>query len=349
MSRVKADKPASRLKNLDDLIGSADGIEQPDSGLSSAQTKGPAAQIPKRQLRGITRDMNLADLQPFSGHPFHEYEGERLDDMVESIRSHGVLVPILVRKTGLACEILSGHNRVKAARLAGLSTVPAVVLENISDDEAWFYVVETNLMQRSFTDMSHSEKAAVIAAQHSKLFSQGKRNDILIELANLEKPHNIKENGTSSQVAKKSLTNQKVAEMYSLSKDTVARYLRINKLTTSLKKRLDDGSIPLISAVTLSFLKREEQDLLEECLTENNMSVNLKSSELLRRYSEKEALTKENINLMLGGKIGFRPKPNRTPAVKISKAIYAKYFKPEQSSKEVQEIVRKALELYFKN
>ena len=257
MSRVKTDKPASRLKNLDDLIGSADGIEQPDSGLSSAQTKGPAAQIPKRQLRGITRDMNLADLQPFSGHPFHEYEGERLDDMVESIRSHGVLVPILVRKTGLACEILSGHNRVKAARLAGLSTVPAVVLENISDDEAWFYVVETNLMQRSFTDMSHSEKAAVIAAQHSKLFSQGKRNDILNELANLEEPHSSEGSETLGQVGSKFHSDQRVAEMYSLSKKTVARYIRIHKLSPALKIRLDNGGIPLIPAVTLSFLKCE--------------------------------------------------------------------------------------------
>ena len=79
------------------------------------------------------------------------------------------------------------------------------------------------------------------------------------------------------------------------------------------------------------------------------MSVNLKSSDLLRRYSEKDTLTKDNINLILGGKIGFRPKPNRTPVVKISKAIYAKYFKPGQSAKEIQEIVRKALEMYYEH
>ena len=83
------------------------------------------------------------------------------------------------RRIGEVLEILAGHNRVNAAKLAGLSEVPAIILENISDEEAWIYIIETNLMQRSFADMSHSEKAAVIATQHSKLFSQGKRNDII--------------------------------------------------------------------------------------------------------------------------------------------------------------------------
>jgi len=173
--------------------------------------------------------------------------------------------------------------------------VPAIVLENISDEEAWFYVVETNLMQRSFTDMAYSEKATVIAIQQSKLFSQGKRNDILNELASIEKPHKTGENGTSPQVGNKFLANNYVAEMYSLSKNTVARYLRINKLTPPLKRRLDSGSIPFLPAVTLSFLRIEEQILLDECLTANNLSITLKSSDLLRQHSEKGGLTKDNI------------------------------------------------------
>ena len=138
-----------------------------------------SSRITKHQLLSFVRNVNLAELQPFTGHPFHEYEGERLQDMVESVRSHGILVPIIVRQNESGLEILAGHNRVKAAKIAGLSTIPAVILEDVSDEEAWFYAVETNLMQRSFTDLTHSEKAAVIAVQHSKLFSPGKRNDIL--------------------------------------------------------------------------------------------------------------------------------------------------------------------------
>ena len=346
MNKEKCNTPASRLKNLDSLFEHSGASEDP---VKTLQTSINPPDKTKRQGTGFTQNIALLNLSPFAGHPFREYEGERLDDMVESIRAHGVLIPIIVRRTDSGLEILAGHNRVKAAKLAGLTIIPAVILENIPDEEAWFYVVETNLMQRSFTDMSHSEKAAVIAAQHSKLFSPGKRNDILNELAKLEKPHGINENQTSPQVGERFRSDRLVAEAYSLSRNTVARYLRVNKLTPALKKRLDNGSIPFIPAVTLSFLRIEEQESLEECLAEANLSVNLKSSDLLRQYSEKGSLTKDNIILILKGEIGRRTIPNRVPAVRISKAVYAKYFKPEQTAKEVQEIVRKALDLYFKN
>jgi len=139
-----------------------------------------------------------------------------------------------------------------------------------------------------------------------------------------------------------------VADAYSLSKNTVARYLRINKLSPALKKRLDSGGIPFVAAVTISFLKPGEQDMLEECLTESGLPVTLKSSDLLREYSAKGSLAREDIIPILKGEIGRRAKPNRMPAIKISNTVYAKYFKPGQPVKEVQEIVRKALELYFK-
>ena len=367
MNAGRPRKPKSRLKYLEDLYNPESDVQPEenapasvDSALDKILNRAAAqvnpiggsltnsSRITKHQLLSFVRNVNLAELQPFNGHPFHEYEGERLQDMVESVRSHGILVPIIVRQNESGLEILAGHNRVKAAKIAGLSTIPAVILEDISDEEAWFYAVETNLMQRSFTDLTHSEKAAVIAVQHSKLFSPGKRNDILNELVKLEKPHDINGKQTAPQVGERLRSDQLVAEMYSLSKNTVARYLRVNKLTPELKNRLDNGSIPFMPAVTLSFLKLDEQVSLDECLTEANLSVNLKSSDLLRQYSEKGILTNENIILILKGEIGRRVKPNRTPTVKISKAVYAKYFKPEQTAKEVQDIVRKALEVYFK-
>ena len=110
-------------------------------------------------------------------------------------------MPIIARKFNTddeAFEILAGHNRINAAQLAGLSTVPAVVLEGITDEQAMVYVVETNLMQRSFADMKHSEKAAVIAMHHCKMFSQGKRNDILEQLKAPENP-GYEKNPTPSQ------------------------------------------------------------------------------------------------------------------------------------------------------
>ena len=163
----KTKKPA--LKNLDELFDQFG--DMPPAG------------------KNAIVEVEVGSLTPYPDHPFKLYEGERLDDLVESVRTNGVLVPIIVRRVDDALQILAGHNRVNSAKQAGLSTVPAIILEDISDDEAQVYVVETNLLQRGFADMSHSEKAAVITLHHSKMFSQGKRNDIIEQLKMLEKPH----------------------------------------------------------------------------------------------------------------------------------------------------------------
>ena len=126
-------------------------------------------------------------LVPYHKHPFKLYSGERLNDMVESVRKNGILNPILVQPTSNGkYEILSGHNRVQSAKTVGLTTIPAVVKENLSEDEADVYVIETNLIQRGFNDLLISERASVLLSRHSKLFSQGKRNDIINELKKLE-------------------------------------------------------------------------------------------------------------------------------------------------------------------
>ena len=207
------------------------------------------------------------------------------------------------------------------------------------------YVIETNLIQRSFSDMSHTEKAAVIALHHSKMFSQGKRNDIIEQLKIIENPHKHTDNETRSQVANKKKTISKVGQEYGLSKDTVARYLRVNQLISTLKDYLDNGYVAFLSAVALSYLNEDEQMLVADCIERNSLSVDMKKADILRRFSDKGKLNSESIYRILSGKTN--PKPNRTPTVKVDKAVYAKYFRPNQSVKEVQDIVEKALEMYF--
>jgi ParB family chromosome partitioning protein len=208
-------------------------------------------------------------------------------------------------------------------------------------------VVETNLMQRSFSEMSHTEKAAVIATQHGKLFSQGKRNDILRELQMLENPGKQAPEGTSAQVEHKLKSRDIVAMAYGLSKDTVARYLRIHHLIPELKARLDRGDFAFIPAVTLSFLKEAEQAALDTCLEREGLVVDMKTAETLRQLSGQGKLDADSILSVLTGEASRRPSPSRTPAVKIRKAVYARYFQPNQPAKEVQDIVEKALEQYF--
>ena len=108
--------------------------------------------------------------------------GERLNDMVESIREHGILNPVIVLKMDDGYEMLSGHNRANAAKIAGLFEVPAIIKVGLSESEAYVYVIETNLIQRSFAELFPSEKAAVMAAHYDKVCCQGKRNDIIREL-----------------------------------------------------------------------------------------------------------------------------------------------------------------------
>ena len=123
--------------------------------------------------------LNIDEIKPFRHHPFHLYEGERLDDMVESIKEHGILNPVIVRTVHGTYEMLSGHNRQNAAKLAGLKQIPAFVKKDLPDEEAYVYVIETNLMQRSFTDLSISEKAAVLEERYDKVLYQRKRDEIV--------------------------------------------------------------------------------------------------------------------------------------------------------------------------
>ena len=335
MATATATKP--RLKNLDDLFKLNGGINPLDQD----------APIERQPVKRQQSSMAVTQLTPFREHPFRLYTGERLDDMLESIKAHGVLVPIITRQVGGIFEILSGHNRVNAAKLAGLDVVPVIVLENISDAEAWVYVIETNLIQRSFADMSHSEKAAVIALHHAKLFSQGKRNDIIAELQMLENEHDKANHQTSVEISQKLNARESLAKEYGLKPFRIAQYIRIFQLIDSLKLRLDNNEFAVTPAVALSFLQDAQQQQLDRCLELNGFKVDMKKAEIFRQYSESGKLNEDSIYMILSGEIGQKPKPNRTPTVKVNKMIYAKYFRPDQPAKEVQEIVEKALEAYF--
>ena len=133
--------------------------------------------------------------------------------------------------------------------------------------------------------------------------------------------------------------------MFSLNLIIVSNLLQI-KSPWSLKTRLDNGEITFIPGVTLSFLKETEQFILDECIEQNGLYVDIKKADLLREFSEKNKLNEESIVRILSGET-MQKKSGRTPAVKISKTVYAKYFKAEQSAKDIQEIVEKALEMYF--
>jgi ParB family chromosome partitioning protein len=282
------------------------------------------------------RKININLLVPFKNHPFKPYEGQRFIDMVESVRANGILAPIIVRPTSdEKYEILSGHNRVAAAAAADLQTVPAVIYEGLTDEEALFVVTETNLIQRSFADMKHGERAIVIATHYNAMKKKsGYRSDLLGEIEGL----------TSSPVAKKSRkwTMGKLGEQYGLSKDTIARYLRVNRLIDELKERLDDGKIALRVAVTLSYLREKEQKIIEDILA-GGKTMSIKQVNMVREESEKGELNKTAIKRIFDP--GFFPA--KVKPVKFSGQFLSQYFNENQSSEEIEDVVAQALTMYF--
>ena len=199
-------------------------------------TENTSAKTTEVKAENGVEQIAIDSIKAFHNHPFHLYEGERLNDMVESIREHGVLNPVIVRKLGKGYEMLSGHNRANAAKLAGLTEIPAIVKVGLSEAEAYVYVIETNLMQRSFTDLLPSEKAAVMAAH----YDQGKRNDIIRELQILS---GADPDDTCCHNGNKLKSLDVIASEYGFSSRNAARYLRLNHLIQPFKNLMDENKI----------------------------------------------------------------------------------------------------------
>lgn len=292
-------------------------------------------------------EVEINKLIHFSNHPFKLYEGERFDDMVKSIKELGIIVPIIVRKKDDKYEILSGHNRVNAARIAGFDKVPILIKENIDDEEAILIVTETNLMQRSFSDMLYSERAAALSEHHKALKSQGRRTDLLQEIAVIMKVDNTNSEATSRLLGKKLTSADKTGRSFNLSGRTVSRYLRICYLIKELKDRLDIEEVPFFAAVELSYLKEEEQSIVEYIIAENKFKIDLKKSEVLKEHSEKSKLNEEIVYSILSGEFNKKIKSNKAATIKLKRKLISKYFKPEAKLQEIEEIIDKALKLYF--
>ena len=276
-------------------------------------------------------------IKPFHEHPFRLYEGDRLDDMVESVREHGVLTPVIVQKTGKGYEMLAGHNRQNAARLAGLTEVPAVVKEGLTDEEAWIYVVETNVIQRSFNDLSISERIAVLSTRYDKVCGTKKREEILEELhlLNGDGGHHVHQQAKSREI---------IGQEYGMTGRNIARYIRCNQLIPAFKDMLDDGSLTMIAGVEASYLSEEEQRIVLDVMERN--CIKLKKDVATKLRAAAGSLTKEEVQSVFGV-----DKPvsevKRPVSVKLPAKMYSQYFS-DVAAKDVQGIIEAALDLYFR-
>lgn len=284
------------------------------------------------------KNIPISSLVSYHDHKFQLYSGERLEDMIESVKKNGILIPIIVQPYGENYEILSGHNRTNAAKLAGLETVPAVIKERLSDDEAEMYMIETNLRQRGFDDLKISEQAAVLAMRHSKMFSEEKSRAINEELERLD--------GNEPSKSKLDITG----EEYGMKKDSVARLLRVDKLIPELKPWVDSKQLAVRAAVELSYIPEEEQKLLYSIIKspDNGMLIKLdirKAKQLREAYKNVEKLSKSKMTELLIG--DYKAKKSEMKSLKLPSEFYLKYFDEDTEPEKVLMVIEKALENYF--
>ena len=303
----------------------------------------PISNIPGVEDNAV-KLISLENLVPFSKHKFTLYQGERLDDMVASIKKSGVIVPIIVRtvEDSGKFEILSGHNRVYASGLAGLVKVPAVIKTNISDETAMIYAIETNVIQRGFKDLKISEQAFAVAMRYKKLFDEKKLAAIDEELHTL-----LNSDNSRVPVGHGERIRDETADMYGIGSTTVARLLRINELTDNVKRFVDSGDIKIRTAVELSYLSPEQQKNLYDAMSENGInSIDMKTAKRIREFCSENEASKEDFISLLSEDETEKISGIKPYRLSLDHSVFDRYFK-DVPKKDVGSIVEKALEMYF--
>ena len=291
--------------------------------------------IEKKTAPGGLRMLSIKKIRPFHNHPFHLYEGERLEDMVASVREYGILNPVIVQEIDGGYEMLSGHNRMNAAKLVGLKEIPAIVKTDLSEEEAYVYVIETNLMQRSFSDLLISEKAAVLKARYEKESCQGRRNDIIEEIARMEGKELPATCGHGDQRLN---TRDMIGKEYELSGSSVGRLLKLNDLIKPFKDMVDRGALYTKVALQLAFLPEEEQDMVFRMMNEEKTKITSEMVANLRSHSG--SLTEAKIKRYLS------KNPIKKKCYKVPARIVEKYFEGMDPNT-VDSIVEQALAAWF--
>ena len=269
----------------------------------------------------------VENLKPYKNHPFKEYTGETLEAMVDSIREYGIINPIIVRRTPRSSdiyEIISGHNRVKAAKIAQLTSVPAIIKE-MDNDTADLLVTESNFKQRN--DLLPSEKGKAYKMQLEAIKRQGERND----LSSVQFEHRL----GRAQVA--GMNNEKPSQ--------IQRYIRLTFLIPKLLDAVDDEKIPFTPAVNISHLRKSEQQILHEILSKQNTKLTIEQSLKLKETSSNHILERDEIISILEAETNKKKKPVK--AVKVPFKSIEKYFEGQELTEdEILDRIIKALDNY---
>lgn len=298
-----------------------------------AEKKKSAMNVPLRSLDNLfeptikeepkttgTNSLSIDSLHAFKGHPFKMYTEDRMTEMVESVKEHGVIAPILVRpnKDGEGYEIISGHNRVEACRRAGIKDIPATIRE-LDDDTAIIIMVDSNLRQRD--KLLPSEKAKAYQMKYDALKRQAGRPS-----------------KNSCQVGTNFRADVAVAENADDSARQVQRYIRLNNLIPALIEYVDEGKLAFNPAVEVSYLDQADQEIVFEIMDRDQISPSLSQAQKLHKLAAAEKINDSAIEAVM-----LVEKP-MYETITLRKNTMEKYFPPGTTGREMEETIIKLLE-----
>lgn len=269
-------------------------------------------------------DIPIDQIDEFPDHPFHVRMDEDMDQLVESIKTRGIITPVTLRqKEDGRYEIVSGHRRTKACELAGLTTVKAEIKE-LSKDEAIILMVESNLQR---TTILPSEKAFSYKMRLDAMKRQGQRTDL-----------------TSSPLGTKfDRTSDELTAETGDSRNQIHRYIRLTHLIPPLLNMVDEGRIAFRPAVELSYLTKNEQSALLETITYEDATPSLAQAVKMKSFSQAGKLSSDVILSIM-----CEQKPNQREKISFQSDRLKPYLPKNYTAKQTEDYVIKALEYYHR-
>jgi len=292
------------LKGLDDLFSTEENRQEEQ----------------REQVQQIPIDA----LHPFTNHPFKVLDDEAMTRTVESIAQYGVLAPLIARPRpdGDGYEIISGHRRQYAAKLAGLETLP-VIVRQMSDDAAVILMVDSNLQREHILP---SERAFAYKMKLDALKNQGARSDL-----------------TSPQLAAKFRSDDAVAKDQGISGDTVRRYIRLTSLIPELLDMVDEKKISFNPAVELSYLDESQQRDFLEAMNDTQNAPSLSQAQQLKKMAQQGDFSYEKAFDVMG-----QEKKSEKDTVTIKNETLRKYFPRSYTPKQMEEKIIQLLDAWQK-
>ena len=277
----------------------------------------------QEQQREQVQQIPIGELFPFKNHPFKVLDDEAMTRTVESIAQYGVLAPLIarLRPDGDGYEIISGHRRQYAAKLAGLDTLP-VIVRQMSDDAAVILMVDSNLQREHILP---SERVFAYKMKLDAIKNQGARSDL-----------------TSTQVAQK-LSVEKVGDDAGVSKDTIRRFIRLTNLVPELLDMVDEKKISFNPAVELSYLDESQQRAFLEAMDGTQNAPSVSQAQQLKKMAQCGEFTYEKAFDILG-----QEKKSEQDTVTIKNDILRKYFPRSYTPRQMEEKIIQLLDAWQK-